>query len=76
MPQINPTREATSTTAPKRMDVFALNEYTKGGEEKASWLRVGVAFENKDGKGYTLELTALPVNGKLVMRIHEPKQEG
>lgn len=74
MQQINQAREATST-APKRMDVFALNEYTKSGEEKASWLRVGVAFE-KDGKGYTLELTALPVNGKLVMRIHEPKQEG
>lgn len=76
MQQINSTRETVPTSSPRRLDVFALNEYTKAGEEKANWIRVGVAFENKDGKGYTLELTALPVNGKLVMRIHEPKREG
>jgi hypothetical protein len=29
----------------------------------------------KDGKGFNVQLTALPVNGKLVTRIHEPKQD-
>jgi hypothetical protein len=37
---------------------------------------LGVAFENKDGNGFNLQLTAIPVTAKLVMRQHEPKQEG
>jgi hypothetical protein len=35
-----------------------------------------VVFENKDGKGVTVQLNALTVAGKLVMRVHEPKPEG
>jgi hypothetical protein len=36
-------------------------------------VRVGVAFENRDGKGFNVQLTALLVGGKLVMRVHEPR---
>jgi hypothetical protein len=57
----------------RRLDVFVVEDYTKDGEEKANWVRVGVAFENKDGKGFNVQLTALPVGGKLVMRVHEPR---
>jgi hypothetical protein len=57
----------------RRFDVFVVEDYTKDGEEKANWVRVGVAFENKDGKGFNVQLTALPVGGKLVMRVHEPR---
>jgi hypothetical protein len=59
----------------RRFDVFVVEDYTKDGEEKANWVRVGVAFENKDGKGFNVQLTALPVGGKLVMRVHEPRPE-
>ena len=65
-----------SSAASRRFDVYVVEDYTQGGEEKANWIRVGVAFENKDGKGFNVQLNALPVAGKLVMRIHEPKQEG
>jgi hypothetical protein len=64
------------SSAARRFDVYVVEDYTQGGEEKANWIRVGVAFENKDGKGFNVQLNALPVAGKLVMRIHEPKQEG
>ena len=60
----------------RRFDVFVVEDYsTKDGEEKANWIRLGVAFENKDGKGFNLQLTAFPVTGKLVMRLHEPRQD-
>jgi hypothetical protein len=62
-----------STT--RRFDVYVVEDYTKEGEEKANWIRVGVAFENKDGKGFNVQLSTLPINGKLVMRVHELKQE-
>ena len=74
MQQLKPTRESLATLAPRRFDVFIVEDYnTKAGEEKAHWLRVGVAFENKDAKGFNVQLTAFPVSGKLVMRINEPK---
>ncbi len=64
-------------TAPavRRFDVYVVEDYTKEGEGKANWIRVGVAFENKDGKGFNVQLSALPVSGKLVLRIHEAKQD-
>ena len=61
------------TTSTRRFDVYVVEDYTQGGEEKANWIRVGVAFENKDGKGFNVQLSTLPINGKLVMRVHEPK---
>ena len=30
----------------RRFDVFVVEDYTKDGEEKANWVRVGVAFED------------------------------
>jgi hypothetical protein len=75
MQQIKPSRASVPASAPRRFDVFVVEDYTKDGEEKANWIRLGVAFENKDGKGFNLQLTAFPVTGKLVMRLHEPRQE-
>jgi hypothetical protein len=63
------------TTSTRRFDVYVVEDYTQGGEEKANWIRVGVAFENKDAKGFNVQLSALPVAGKLVMRLHEAKPE-
>jgi len=76
MQSVKPTRNSIPAPAVRRFDVFVVEDYTKDGEEKANWIRLGVAFENKDGKGFNLQLTAIPVSGKLVMRLHEPKQEG
>jgi hypothetical protein len=76
MQQIKPNRASVPAAAPRRFDVFVVEDYsTKDGEEKANWIRLGVAFENKDGKGFNLQLTAFPVTGKLVMRLHEPRQD-
>ena len=59
-----------------RFDVFVVEDYKgKSGEDKASWLRVGVAFPPKDGKGFNAELRAVPVSGKLVLRLHEATSE-
>jgi hypothetical protein len=60
----------------QRFDVFVVEDYKdKSGEDKASWLRVGVAFAHKDGKGFNAELRAVPVSGKLTLRLHEPASD-
>jgi hypothetical protein len=65
-----------SAAAAQRFDVFVVEDYKdKSGEDKASWLRIGIAFPHKDGKGFNAELRAVPVSGKLVLRLHEPATE-
>jgi hypothetical protein len=57
----------------QRFDAFVVENYTADGEDRASWIRVGVAFPHEDGKGFQVQLKAVPVDGKLVLRLHEPK---
>lgn len=52
-------------------DVFAIVE--RDGREKSLWIRVGSAFENRDGST-TILLDALPVNGKLQVRDRRPRE--
>ena len=44
--------------------------WTPGDAKKgdAFWTRVGSAWAHKDGKGFNVVLSALPVNGRLVLR--------
>ena len=48
--------------------------YTVTGEgENARWNDIGVAWPTKDGKGYTLSLNSMPLNGRIIMRTVEVK---
>ena len=59
-----------------RYDVLVVEKYEDGaGIEKSNWTRVGVAFPHKDGNGLNVELRAIPVSGKLVIRRHEAKPQ-
>ncbi len=51
----------------KTKAVFTITE--RGG--KSYWTRVGFGFVNSDGS-LTLRLEAIPVNGQLQVRDHEP----
>jgi hypothetical protein len=39
------------------------------------WLNIGVAFAHKDTKGLNVMLQALPLNGKLVLRLYGEELE-
>jgi hypothetical protein len=43
-------------------------------EGKSFWLRVGTAFENRDGS-LNVYLDAIPVNGRLQIRQYAPDEE-
>jgi len=51
-----------------RKDVFAI---VKNGE-KSFWIRIGVAFVNKDGS-LNVQLNAFPIDGKMNIRDPKPK---
>jgi hypothetical protein len=68
--------EAPAASMSDRYDVLVVEKYEdEGGVGKSNWTRVGVAFPHKDGLGLNVELRAIPVSGKLVIRRHENKSK-
>lgn len=45
----------------------------EGEGKKAFWTKIGAAWPHEDGKGFAITLTAMPLNGRLVVR--EPKAQ-
>jgi hypothetical protein len=39
------------------------------GDKSAIWTRIGAAWPHNDGKGFNITLTALPVDGRLSVRV-------
>jgi hypothetical protein len=47
----------------------------KRGEGKDDfWLAIGAAFQHQDGDGYNIVLQALPIDGKIVLRLPKDDQ--
>ena len=58
-----------TATAPY-LNVFTVREYESSSGQKAkSWTKVGVAFPHREGPGFSLELNALPLDGRLVALV-------
>ena len=47
-------------------------EYESNGKTQKKWTRLGAAFPHKEGPGYSIELKAFPVDGRLVV-LHRSK---
>ena len=39
------------------------------------WLNIGAAFMHQDGEGFNIVLQALPLNGKVVLRLPKTQDE-
>jgi hypothetical protein len=58
-------------------NVFTVEEFDaptkqEPGRKAKSWTKVGAAFPHKEGAGFSIELRALPVDGRLVVLPAEP----
>lgn len=67
-----PTKPASDAT---RLTAYTVREFEHNGETKHDWMRIGVAFPHEDGKGFNLTLHAVPVDGNVVLRLYEPKED-
>ncbi len=63
--------DQTTRTGPKAPEFLAWHVADKG--EKSFWTKVGAAWRHKDGRGFTLQLETLPINGRIVLR--EPVED-
>lgn len=66
----------TETTAAPAKNIPSHGVYVVEGEgENAFWVKVGCAWSHADGEGYNVTLTALPVNGRLVIRTRREREQ-
>ncbi|MBY2985672.1 hypothetical protein [Rhizobium leguminosarum] len=47
--------------------------HIEGEGKKAFWTKIGGAWSHDDGDGFTISLSCLPLNGRLVVR--KPKKD-
>lgn len=47
-----------------------------GDGDDSHWIKIGAAWPNLDGKGFTLSLDAAPLSGRLVMRAPKADEKG
>ncbi|TPK79021.1 hypothetical protein FJ936_30030 [Mesorhizobium sp. B2-4-13] len=46
----------------------------EGEGDNAYWTKVGAAWPHKDGDGFNIQLTALPIDGRVSIRKLKPQQ--
>ena len=49
------------------LNVFTVEEYENNGKTGKKWTKIGAAFAHKEGLGFSIELRAFPVDGRLVV---------
>lgn len=40
----------------------------RDGKDESIWTRIGAAWRHKDGKGFNLQLDAVPLDGRITLR--------
>jgi len=48
------------------LNVFTVEEYESNGKTGKRWTKIGAAFPHKEGIGFSIELKAIPLDGRLV----------
>ena len=64
--------KTSAPTAPSHI-AYVVRKVGQGPTEKSYWDRIGSAWANADGNGFTLRLNAIPLTGEIVVR--KPKAE-
>ena len=58
---------ASAPTVATYLNVFTVEEYESNDKTQKRWTRIGAAFPHKEGPGFSIELKAFPVDGRLVV---------
>jgi hypothetical protein len=58
--------ESAAAATPTYLNVFTVEEYEREDKKAKSWTKIGAAFPHKEGLGFSIELRAFPIDGRLV----------
>ena len=60
-------------TGPTYFNVFTVEENESNGKAGKRWTKIGAAFPHKEGLGFSIELKAFPIDGRLVVLPPDPE---
>ena len=66
---------ALPSSSPTYLNVFTVEEFESNGKKGKSWTKIGAAFPHKEGLGFSIELKAFPVDGRLVVLPPDPSDD-
>jgi hypothetical protein len=75
-----PTRRTTMTdttntsSSTKKPSHFAYQVRDRKGD-KAFWTRIGAAWPHADGKGFNIQIEAVPLDGRVTLRVPSDKKD-
>ncbi len=49
--------------------------HVRDGRDKGFFTRIGAAWPHKDGKGFNIQCEVVPLDGRIVLRVNEEKQD-
>jgi hypothetical protein len=56
-----------SKVSPSGGTHFLVEEFESNGKTGKRWTKIGAAFPHKEGLGFSIELKAVPLDGRLVV---------
>jgi hypothetical protein len=62
-----PVQQSVASSAITHLNVFTVEEYESNGKSGKRWTKIGAAFPHKEGPGFSIELSAIPLDGRLVV---------
>jgi hypothetical protein len=62
-----PVQQSLPASALTYLNVCTVEEYESNGKTQKRWTRIGATFRHKEGPGFSIELKAFPVDGRLVV---------
>ena len=52
---------------------YSVQEFESNGEKKSSWTKIGSVWSHQDGKGFSIDLSCYPIDGKITIRVAKEK---
>ena len=62
-----PVQQPLASPSTTHLNVFTVEEYESNGKAGKRWTKVGAPFPHKEGSGFSIELSAIPLDGRLVV---------
>lgn len=69
------TNTASNNEKQNRTPSHLAYQVTDRENQKSIWTRVGSAWAHGDGKGFNIQLDALPLDGRISLRVYEDRKD-
>lgn len=65
----------TTPSAGKKPSHAAYQVRDRGEGQKGFWTKIGSAWAHADGKGFNIQLDAVPLDGRITLRLPDEKKD-